>query len=54
MVNILPVLPLERWGEMSVRVERMRAVDANHFWTLNSQAMVAIGQGFPARAGGFA
>lgn len=50
MNNTLPFLPLERWDEVPARLERMRAVDPNHFWTLNCQAMIAIGQGFPARA----
>ena len=50
MNNTLLFLPLERWDEAPARVERMRAVDPNHFATLNSQAMLAIGQGVPARA----
>ena len=50
MNNTLPFLPLERWNEVPERLARMRAVDPNHFWTLNCQAMIAIGQGFPARA----
>jgi class 3 adenylate cyclase len=50
MNNTLLFLPLERWDEVPARVERMRAVDANHFTTLNCQAMLAIGQGVPARA----
>jgi len=54
MTNALPHLPLERWDEVPARLDRMLAVDPNHFWTLNSQAMIAIGQGFPARAAEFA
>ncbi|HKB49550.1 MAG TPA: hypothetical protein VKC57_17710, partial [Ktedonobacterales bacterium] len=54
MNNALPFLPLERWEEVPARLESMRSVDPNHFWTLNCQAMIAIGQGFPARAAEFA
>jgi class 3 adenylate cyclase len=50
MNNTLLLLPLERWVELPARVERMRSVDPNHFMTLNCQAMLALGQGFPARA----
>jgi len=50
MNNTLQFLPLERWNEVPARIERMRAVDRNHFLTLNCQAMLSIGQGYPAHA----
>lgn len=50
MNNILLFLPLERWDEVPARLERMRALDAHHFSTLNCEAMLALSRGFPAKA----
>ena len=50
MNNVLLFLPLERWDEVPARLERMRALDAHHFSTLNCEAMLAVSRGFPATA----
>ena len=50
MNNALIMLPLERWDEVPARVERMRAVDPEHFTTLNCEAWAWLGRGFPATA----
>ncbi len=50
MNNVLLFLPLERWDEVPARLERMRALDAHHFSTLNCEAMLAVSRGFPAEA----
>jgi len=47
--NVLLFLPLERWDEIPTRLERMRGLDAHHFSTLDSEAMLAVARGFPAR-----
>ena len=48
--NVLQILPLERWDEIPARLERMRRLDAHHSSTLNQEAMLALGRGFPAKA----
>ena len=50
MNNVLLFLPLERWDEVPARLQRMRALDAQHFSTLNCEAMLAVSRGFPAKA----
>ena len=50
MNNALIMLPLERWDEVPARLDRMRAVDADHFTTLNCEAWAWLGRGFPAKA----
>jgi len=50
MNNVLLFLPLERWDEIPTRLERMRGLDAHHVSTLDSEAMLAVARGFPARA----
>src|SRR5256885_10627663 len=50
MNTVLLFLPLERWDEVPARLERMRALDAYHFSTLNCEAMLAVSRGFPAEA----
>jgi class 3 adenylate cyclase len=50
MNNTLLFLPLERWHEVPARLDRMRAVDPNHFTTLFCEAWAWVGRGFPAKA----
>jgi adenylate cyclase len=50
MNNVFLFLPLERWGEIPTRLERMRGLDAHHVSTLDTEAMLAVARGFPARA----
>jgi class 3 adenylate cyclase len=50
MHNVLEFLPLERWGELPARLDRMRAVDPNHFTTLVCEAWAWVGRGFPGKA----
>ncbi|HEY6875223.1 MAG TPA: AAA family ATPase [Candidatus Dormibacteraeota bacterium] len=54
MNNVLLYLPLERWGEVPHRLERMRHLDAHHFSTTNCEAMLAVARGFPAKAAAIA
>jgi class 3 adenylate cyclase len=50
MHNTLVFLPLERWDEVSSRLDRMKAVDPSHFTTLVCEAWAWVGRGFPGRA----